>query len=197
VIGAAGRRLRLFYALWPSDRLRAALARAVAPAILAIDGIPVPPGNLHVTLAFLGPVPGSRFASLVQVGGREAWPAVELAFERVEYWARPKVAVAVAARVPPEGQAIVDSLWRGLAPLGFEPEARPWRPHMTLVRKVRRPPAENLPLFPMEEAPDVAGWRLALVESSAHREGARYKPLADWGLSPSASAITDSGKTVR
>lgn len=180
--GAAARPMRLFFALWPGDACRAALARAAAPAILAIDGTPVPPRNLHVTLAFLGVVPGRNFAGLVQIGGQGPWPDVALEFERVEFWAKPKVAVAVAVAVPPEGQAIVDRLWSGLEPLGFEREACPWRPHLTLVRKVRRPPPENLPIFPVEWPSEEAAWRLALVESSAHVEGVRYRPLAEWPL---------------
>jgi 2'-5' RNA ligase len=174
--------MRLFFALWPGDACRAAIARAAAPAVLAIDGTPVPPRNLHVTLAFVGAVPGRGFAALVQLGGQEPWPEVALDFQRVEYWAKPRAAVAVPTAVPAAGQALVDRLWTGLEPLGFEREARPWRPHLTLVRKIRRPPPENLPLFPVEWPSDEPAWRLALVESSAHPEGVRYKPLADWSL---------------
>jgi 2'-5' RNA ligase len=182
VSGAAARRLRLFFALWPSDACRAALARAVAPAILAIDGMPVPPGNLHVTLAFLGEVPGRTFGHLVAAVGQGPWPAVEIAFERVEYWAKPKVLVALPTAVPASGLEIEGRLWQGLEPLGFEREARPWRPHLTLARKVRRPPPENLRLAPVELPGGAVAWRLALVESRTRPEGVRYKPLADWPL---------------
>ena len=179
---AADRRLRLFFALWPSDACRAALARSAAPAILAIDGMPVPPGNLHVTLAFLGPVPGRTFGELVAMAGKQAWPAIDIVFDRVEYWAKGKVAVAMPASLPEPGRHIEERLWRGLEPFGFAREARPWRPHLTLVRKVRRPPPENLRLFPVEMPAAVGAWRLALVESTARPEGVRYKPLADWPL---------------
>jgi 2'-5' RNA ligase len=179
---AAAKRLRLFFALWPSGACRAALAMSAAPAILAIDGMPVAPGNLHVTLAFLGPVPGRTFGDLVAMAGREAWPAIDIAFDRVEYWAKGKVAVAMATSVPQSGLDIEQRLWRGLEPFGFAREARPWRPHLTLVRKVRRPPPENLALAPVEMPGGAGAWRLALVESTARPEGVRYKPLADWPL---------------
>ena len=78
---------------------------------------------------------------------------------------------------------IVDRLWRSLEPLGFMRESRPWLPHLTLARRVRRPPPENLALAPVESTGDAPPWRLALVESTAHPGGARYKPLADWPLS--------------
>ena len=90
------RTLRLFFALWPGDRHRAALAAAAAPGLAQVAGQPVPPGNLHVTLAFLGSVPGSALARVIEVGGQGPWPTVELAFERLEFWAKPKVLVAMA-----------------------------------------------------------------------------------------------------
>jgi len=185
-VSAAGqggpRTLRLFFALWPGDAQRAALARAAAPVVSQVAGRPVPPGNLHVTLAFLGPVRGRSFASLVAMGGRGPWPRVDLEFGLVEYWARPKVLVAMPEGVPAAGLAIVERLWEGLTPLGYAREPRPWRPHLTLVRRVTRPPAGNLRLAPIQADPAEAAWRLALVDSIAGPEGPRYKPLADWPL---------------
>jgi len=176
------RELRLFFALWPSGAQRAALAVAAAPAIGQVDGQPVPPTNLHVTLAFLGMVPGRTLAQLIEAGGQGPRPAVELSFERLAFWAKPKVLVAIPSAVPAAGLEIVDRLWTSVAPLGFERELRPWQPHLTLVRRVRRPPPENLPLAPVENVGDESPWRLALVESTSHPDGIRYKPLADWPL---------------
>ena len=176
------RKLRLFYALWPGDAQRAALAAATASAVARVQGQPVPPGNLHVTLAFLGMVPGGTLAQLVEIGGRGSWPTVELAFDRLEYWAKPRLLVAMPSR-PEAVLQIVDRLWQSLGPLGFEREIRPWQPHLTLMRRVRKPPPENLALAPVNSAGETAPWRLALVESMFHPGGTRYKPLADWPLS--------------
>lgn len=176
--------LRLFFALWPSDDQRQALAAATADAIVPIEGRVVPPGNLHVTLAFLGPVPGETFVQLVEIGGRGGDAAVELGFNRLEYWPKPRVVVAIPGRVPPAAARIVDRLWAELLPLGFERENRPWQPHLTLVRRVRgTPPADFGPQLPAKAAAAAAtGWGLALVESSTHPEGVRYRPLAEWLL---------------
>ncbi len=176
------RRLRLFYALWPGDRYRAALAAAAAATLAPVAGQAVPPGNLHVTLAFLGMVPGSLLARLIELGGQGPWPAVELDFRRIEYWARPRVVVALATTVPAAGQEIVARLWQALEPLGLTREHRPWRPHLTLARRVGRPPPENLALLPIELGGSEPAWRLALVESNSHPDGVRYRPLADWPL---------------
>jgi 2'-5' RNA ligase len=174
---------RLFFALWPDPALRQALTASTREAVAQVEGNRVPPGNLHVTLAFLGPVAGSRIVDLMSVGGRDLWPRVELDFDRAEYWPKPKVLVAMPGSVPPAGLAIVDGLWRGLEPLGFAREARPWWPHLTLVRKVTRPPPRGLELrLSGQPARDPGSWKLALVESLTRPEGARYKPLADWQL---------------
>ena len=176
------RKLRLFFALWPVDRHRAALAESAAPVVARVAGRAVPPGNLHVTLAFLGSVPAKTFVDLVGVGGQGSWPAVRFDFTRLEYWARPKVLVAMPAEVPAAGQALVERLWQGVAPLGFTRELRPWRPHLTLVRGVQQLPPTDLALTPVPPVADEPAWRLALVDSAAHPEGPRYKALADWPL---------------
>jgi 2'-5' RNA ligase len=184
VTATGTRRLRLFFALWPNDDQRAALVAQTGLAIAPIAGKPVQPANLHVTLAFLGSVPGRMCADLISVGGHTSHPAVELAFQRLEYWPKPRVVVAVAARVPPAGRQIVERLWTELGALGYEREHRPWKPHLTLVRHVRQaPPPSFGPTLPATAANGAAtGWQLALVESSTHREGVRYRPLATWPL---------------
>lgn len=183
VAGESGpRKLRLFFALWPGGHHRAALAKAAADALAGIEGQPVPPGNLHVTLAFLGTVAGSFLARVIEVGGQGPWPTVELAFQRIEYWVKPRVLVALPDRVPAAGPVFVDRLWQALEPLGFAREQRPWRPHLTLARQVRRPPPGDLALAPVMGAAPEPAWRLALVESSSHPDGVRYKPIADWPL---------------
>ena len=175
--------LRLFFALWPGAAERKSLAASTADAVSQVDGQLVPAANLHVTLAFLGSVPGRRFVDLTGVGGQGNYPAVAMRFDRLEYWAKPRVLVAMPVEIPAAGREIVDRLWERLALLGFERESRPWRPHLTLARKVRRPPPENLRLAPgIGASDDPAPWGLALVESTTHPEGARYKPLAEWPL---------------
>jgi RNA 2',3'-cyclic 3'-phosphodiesterase len=176
--------LRLFFALWPSAAERKALAASTAAAVAQVDGQPVPAANLHITLAFLGSVPGRRFVDLVGIGGQGPYSQVGLRFDRLEYWIKPKLLAAMPSEIPAAGGEIVDRLWERLVPLGFERELRPWRPHLTLVRKVRRPPPENLRIVPRELASsDPAPWGLALVESTTDPSGARYKPLAEWPLS--------------
>ncbi len=175
--------LRLFFALWPSDRERGALAIATGAAVAQVDGQAVPVGNLHVTLAFLGSVPGETIARLIEIGGQADGASIGLEFERLEYWSRPKVLVAIPTCTPVEGVELVERLWQRIEPLGIEREKRPWHPHLTLVRRVRHPPPEGLRISAGPPSPPAADrYGLALVESTTHASGARYKPIAEWRL---------------
>jgi 2'-5' RNA ligase len=149
-----------------------------------VDGQAVPQANFHVTLAFLGLVPGRRFVDLVAVGGQGDYPMLDLGFDRVAYWPRPKVVVAMPDLVPAAGAEMVDRLWGRIVPLGFEREQRPWRPHLTLVRRVRRLPPDGpaLRIGRIPAAAEPAPWGLALVESVTHPDGPHYQPLAEWPL---------------
>jgi 2'-5' RNA ligase len=181
-LGEEAGTLRLFFALWPSDAQRKALVAATAAAVAQVECHPVPPGNLHVTLAFLGQVPARSVADLLVAGGQGDYPALDLAFDRLEYWPKPRVLVALASQEPAAGPRLVDRLWRRIEPLGIRRESRPWQAHLTLARKVRRPPAAGLAMsaMPAQAAAKAAPWRLALVESVTHTQGARYRLLADW-----------------
>jgi len=168
---------RLFYAYWPGHAARRALLKGTEAAVASIDGQPVAAGKLHITVAFLGKVPGARMSDLIRLGGRGDYPAARLRLDRLEYWPRPRVVAALPDAIPEAGQRLVDLLWERLQPLGFEREERPWRPHVTLVRRVSRPP-------PRLSIPGVP-WscnNLALVESLSGPDGLHYTPLAEWPL---------------
>lgn len=171
------RQHRLFFALWPTDDLRSALApriRALQPAGL---GRPQRPDQWHVTLQFLGSVPASRMAVARDAAAQVQCGPCEIVFDTVEFWRRPEVLTLVARVLPPPLDSLVTQLRAALAAKGFEPESRPFRAHMTLARKVTRPvtPVVFEPLH----------WPAAgftLVESITDRSGSVYTPLASWSL---------------
>jgi 2'-5' RNA ligase len=90
---------------------------------------------------------------------------------------------------PPDLGQIVLALSEGLAAQSFRVERRPFKVHVTLARKCRRPP-------PVEAIAPLA-WRvdrLALIASELRPEGARYREIAGWRLEP-RSSLRETGET--
>jgi len=134
---------RLFFAFWPQPRLQAALAQALRPAVERSGGQPVPAQNLHVTLVFVGSVPEADLGKVEGVAATVAQkvgagPAV-IGLDVLDYWKKPRV-LCLTTEQPPNTQAasIAELLQDRLAAAGFTPDLRPWRPHVTLARKVTR-----------------------------------------------------------
>jgi len=192
----AERTRRLFFAFWPDAATREAMHHAARKAVRHSGGRPVPASNLHVTLAFLGSVAESLRPEVERIGatvaaeglyrdagaspgatgpGEEAAGPLALAFDGVAFWPKPQVLVAVCSQPRPEATALAARLWAALRPLPITPDLRPYKPHVTLARKVRKP-APDLALRPV-------AWpvtALTLVESVTDPAGARYEPLASW-----------------
>ncbi len=171
--------LRLFFALWPDEALRRALADRVQPLLPADLGRPVPPQNLHVTLAFLGNVAPDRIPLLEGLAEKLAWPAVDVVFDRLGVWPKARL-LCLEAATPPEALiAAVAQLHDSLREAGFEIERRPFRMHITLVRNMPGNPiaGEGLRVTPEIVWP-VRG--MALVASTSAPGGSQYSVLRQW-----------------
>lgn len=179
---------RLFFALWPGEEGRRALAHATAKAVRRSGGRAVPPANLHVTLAFLGSVPQRRVPEVRQLARRAAancpsLQPLELRFERLDHWPRQQILCAVAAEEEPVASALAAALKDAAAAAGFAPDLKPFRTHVTLARKVAHAPPERT-LHPTL-------WRFdgfALVDSRTESEGPVYSVLESYPLVKAESA---------
>lgn len=139
---------RLFLALWPSTPLRNAIVERCERSSLqeALGGRRVPTHNLHLTLVFLGNVPAERVDALcrgidrLEVNGQGV-----LRLDRFGIFPAARVAWLGADPVPP-ALHLHELLKMQAADLGLSVDARPWRPHVTLLRRIRRqrarPPGE-------------------------------------------------------
>lgn len=171
-------RLRLFFALWPDEGTRAALAQSARPLLDACTGRPVPAANYHVTLAFLGSVPTGRLEPVRAAAGTVRAAAFELGFDSHGHWSRARVAWLGCRQPPAAAGVLARSLWDALAPLDFEPEPRPFRPHLTVLRDCRGCKWQG-PLAPVR-------WPVrdfVLLCSETLPEGARYEIIQRWPLS--------------
>jgi len=173
--------------------MREAMAQATRKAARASGGRPVPADNLHITLAFLGSVPERRLPGLAEVARATAealgptfadagdtssrGSSLELAFDRLEYWRAAHLLCALPAEAPAQVAALARKLQDLLVAGGFAPDLKPFRPHVTVARKVVRPGAVGK-MHPVI-------WRfteLSLIESRTLPEGALYSAVESYSL---------------
>lgn len=157
---------KLFFALWPDDATRAALAALQAP----IAGRWTPPAKLHLTLAFLGHVPADAAPALLDIRNRLHMPPLRLEIDCYGYFARPRIAWAGMTQVPAGLVALHDDLARALEAAGFSAATHgAFKPHVTLAREAKEAPP-GVPETPVVWTAD----RAVLVESLPD---GRYAPV--------------------
>lgn len=186
--------MRLFLALDLPQAARAAAAKAMA----GLKGCGakvkwVQPQNLHLTLKFLGETHEGLLEAIKQGHERacSGMTAFELglrgcgAFPRQR---RPQVVwLGISGQV--EGLAqLAARLEAKMEPLGFAPEKRPFRSHLTLGRLKRGKRGKKKAPVPAEltrAMADMADWRgpgflardVVLMKSTLTPSGAVYEPL--------------------
>ncbi len=169
-------RQRLFFALWPDAVLRARLA-ALAAAAPGLRGRALARENLHLTLVFLGSVDEVQKACAEQVAGEVRAEPFSLTLDHGGHWGGSRVLWVGPSCVPPRLHTLVETLGRGLESCGHRPDKRPFRAHVTLMRKAPPPPQELL-VEPLRWAVR----EFCLVRSETVPEGARYRVLRTWPL---------------
>ena len=167
------RRHRLFFALDPPSTVR----RKVANLQGRIDGggRPVPAANFHVTLAFLGMQPSETMAAASAVAAGLRFPGCEIVLDTLGSFRRAGVWWLGASRVPDVLRAFQHELVDALLEADIGYDRKPWEFHLTLYRKMRKPPPTM---------DDIAiRWRLGgfrLVESVSVNRGVEYHTVAAW-----------------
>lgn len=169
---------RLFFALWPDEPTRHALVHAQR-ALRHVAGRPLNPHDLHITLAFLGQVDEARLACVEAAAEAISCTPFSLELDRRGAWPGPRVAWLAPSSVPPDLAGLVDALWQGLAGCGFTREARPFSPHVTLLRK-----AGQLPDTELTTAIPWVAESFVLAESVSGPAVPRYRIRRRWPLQP-------------
>jgi RNA 2',3'-cyclic 3'-phosphodiesterase len=193
VAGVAKQRLkspraRLFVALDLPDTLRKGIVRWGGEGLADPALRPVPPESLHVTLAFLGYRPEKEIEQIAEVVRERAAPApwVELR-DPVQRPPRGRARLYALPVASPGTEALQAGVEQGLSAQGFyEPEKRPFWPHVTVARVrpeargSRRPAVVSEVPGPVPRdltEPRIA-IRMTLYRSVLQPTGARYVPLA-------------------
>jgi 2'-5' RNA ligase len=181
-------RARLFVALDLPEEIREGIVGWGKEALVDPALRPVRPESLHITLAFLGHRPEREIEQIASVVQEHAGPApwVELR-DPVPRPPRGRARLYALPVLSPGTEVLQAGLAQDLAEHGFyEPEKRPFWPHVTVARVrpegrgSRRPAvvSEVPGAIPPDLTEPRIAVRLALYRSELQPAGARYVPLA-------------------
>ncbi|MDR3416647.1 MAG: RNA 2',3'-cyclic phosphodiesterase [Nevskia sp.] len=173
-------RSRMFFALWPDERIRAELARA---AVL------IPPGDAaraswvwteryHLTLAFLGDIEPRQAEAAERAAAEVHGRPFRLTLDTIGHFEGPNVVWIGPQTLPPELTQLKAELDRELLRYGLPVLSDKFIPHITCLRGVREAP----------DAPPVRiDWMVSefvLVRTVVKPGQSRYKVVGRWGLAP-------------
>jgi len=133
--------------------------------------------NLHLTLAFLGPVEENRRAGVEAIGDAVAAQSFVFTVDAAEVWRRKGIAWIGCETAPAALATIVEQLRAGMRNAGIEPDNRPFAAHITIARNARSP-LRATAIEPLE-------WpvrEFALMRSVPVPGGVRYEPVRSWPL---------------
>ena len=167
------KRHRLFLALWPTPEFRRQLVTGVHGWLGDQASHALRPDRWHTTLVFIGYVDPIVVETVEELAGSVACEPFVLSFDQLDYWRKAGIACLTASVTPASLQQLVAELEAALDAAGVGYERRPYRPHLTLARKVTRL-ARKGPIAPLEWTVD----DFALLESVSSPAGSRYEPLA-------------------
>jgi RNA 2',3'-cyclic 3'-phosphodiesterase len=181
-------RARLFVALDLPDEVREAIVAWQGRELTDPALRPVKPESLHMTLVFLGYHPEKEIERIAEAAlGIEARVA-EIRLEPepvgVPRGKRPRL---FALDAPSEGALEVQSQVEGrlVEERFYEPEKRPFWPHLTVARVKpekrgsRKPALVESPPGPLRTDVRFRPTRLVLFRTHLRREGAVYEPMAE------------------
>lgn len=168
--------LRLFFALWPDDEVRKQLGKIQREAALQHRGKVVKVDNLHITLAFLGNVPTTDLPCLEKMAERIRFTPFTLQLDHLGVFTRARVLWLSASGVPDALQGLASEVNEGVEACGFDVDKRPFKAHLTLMRKVKY--LRDFPIKPIT-------WQVnsfCLVQSHTWPEGVQYEVIRRWQM---------------
>ena len=182
--------MRLFVALELDEAVRsrtAVLLRQLEPAASQVKW--VKPQSLHLTLKFIGEQPEDKLSALVEALAAVPAPGpLEVSFRGLGCFPNerhPRV-FWVGVLAPPALGQLAAAVERALAPLGIEPEQRPFSPHLTLGRLRQGSRLWSLPLgweaHRSEDFGHYTATELFLYQSRLSPHGAEYVKLKHFPL---------------
>ncbi len=172
------RRIRVFFALWPTAAERDQLAAWLMLLHRLYGGRVLRSETLHNTLVFIGEVPEVDLPKLQAAANEIRSDPFELCLDEARYWGHNHIVYAVPSQPPPQLARLATTLARHLKKHEVQFDQRDYQPHVTLLRNARQ---AHTPLPPM---PPVC-WQIsdfALMQSLNQEGRANYRVLARFPL---------------
>ena len=139
--------------------------------------------TIHLTLAFLGDVPGDRVAALIDCARRVRGRPFDLRLDEGRWWDHNGIVWAGPSDMPEALRDLAAQLDSVLKAGGFRTERRDFKAHISLVRRAVK--GEVLPAFePVEWRAD----EFVLVRSALAADGPAYATLSRFSLGGEKSA---------
>lgn len=165
---------RLFFALWPDEASRQQCGHLISALRTPRRGKAVAADNLHVTLVFLGNVDAQQQQRLCQLAAQLKPAPMALNFDRLTFWRQPRIVCLTSSVEDPATNRLARELADIAVACGIEIDRRPYRPHVTLFRKLDQPLNTDFASIHWQNKD------FCLVESISAETGVRYEVLQRW-----------------
>jgi len=169
--------VRMFFAIWPDEGVRAALHELARQQQAACSGRVMRAETLHLTLLFLGDIPADCLSAVQQAGSAVHMSAFTLEFGRFAGWRHNAIGYVAPIGVPEALPALVALLRERVAEAGVSFDRKAYKPHVTLLRDMANMPrlrSMNPLVWIVKE--------FVLVQSVLDQRGARYEIVGCWPL---------------
>ncbi|MBN1378833.1 MAG: RNA 2',3'-cyclic phosphodiesterase [Gammaproteobacteria bacterium] len=171
---ATTKNARVFFALWPNVATRSRLFK-ISKQLPDNQGRLIGAENLHLTLCFIGEIDQMQLQVFTRAAEDVISEPFALALDRLGYFARTRVLWLGSDHTPAALLALVKNLNKTLRHCGYKSETRPFKPHVTLMRKAR--PLATLPDF------KPVSWNIigfVLAQSLLQQTGVCYRILKEY-----------------
>jgi 2'-5' RNA ligase len=182
-------RERFYFALWPDEHTRQALAAVLDLFPQQLSSYWTTPTNLHLNLATIGGIEAEWLGDLKQMASEVKKEDFILSMDRLTYWPQKQILCLTPSVVPLALEALFEDLIVNIDKARFDIEKRSFRPYLTLAHKSTYPPPEIELVRPIL-------WKVesfALIKSYPEGLDVAYEMVESWGLSKAEgeSGLTD------
>ncbi|HKY02461.1 MAG TPA: RNA 2',3'-cyclic phosphodiesterase [Burkholderiales bacterium] len=164
---------RVFFALWPDEPTRLQLNIWRDTLYQQTQGRCTQTEDIHLTLAFLGDTSLADIDRAIVAAEQVAVPRLDLRIDMPAYWKHNRIVWAGLQEIPSPLNELVSTLREALSQAHVAFDAKPFVPHVTLIRNARD--FQPIDLTSID-------WRVDrfVLARSARGSASRYEIVRQW-----------------